>query len=773
MNADAETERAESWKPTACILCECNCGILVRLGGADGRRFEQIRGDRAHPASRGYTCQKALRLDHYQNGRGERVLHPLRRRPDGGFEAIDWETAIAEVAARLGAVRDRFGGETILYYGGGGQGNHLGGSYSNATLRAFGARFRSSAIAQEKTGEIWVNGLMFGTPVRGNFEHCEVALFVGKNPWQSHSIPHARLTLRNIAKDPARSIIVIDPRRTETAELAEFHLPVRPGRDAWLVAALAAVLVEEGLTSAAWLAEHGTGVPDVVAALSAVPIAEYCRISGVDEALVRAAARRIARASSVAVFEDLGVQMNRHSTLVSYLEKLVWTLTGNLGRPGAQYAPATLVPIVRASKQELDPKTAPVSPVVGARILSGLIPCNVIPDEILTDHPRRYQALIVESGNPVHSLADSQRMREALATLDVVVAIDVFMTETARLADYVLPAPTQFEKYEATFFNFEFPRNVFHLRHPLLAPPDGPLPEPEIHARLVEAAGVFTDRDLEPLRAATRRGRREFAAAFNAATTANPRLAAVAPVLLYRTLGPTLPHDAAAAASLWAAAHRCASLNPAGVRRAGFGEGFDAGERLFDAILESPSGVVFAEDDYDETWRRIQTDDGRVHLNIPELLDELASLRHELPPGEDPAWPFTLSAGERRSFTANTIMRDPRWRKADADGALRVSPGDAARVGVADGARARLTTKRASVIVTVAVDDAMAAGHLALPNGLGVDHPEGERRVRTGVPPNELTASEDRDPWVGTPWHKSVAARLEAVAVSLADGEPS
>jgi formate dehydrogenase len=751
------------WKPSACILCECNCGILVQLGGDDGRRFEQIRGDKAHPASKGYTCQKALRLDHYQNGRGERVLHPLRRRADGSFETIDWPTAISEVAARLGAIRDRFGGETILYYGGGGQGNHLGGFYSTATLRAFGARYRSSAIAQEKTGEAWVNGLMFGTPVRGDFEHCEVAVFVGKNPWQSHSFPHARLTLKTIARDPARAIIVIDPRRTETAELADFHLQVRPGRDAWLLAAMAAILVDEKLTNDAWLSEHASGAADVIAALSLVPIAKYCEISGVDEALVRAAVRRIARAASVAVFEDLGVQMNRHSTLVSYLEKLVWVLTGNLAQPGAQYAPATLVPIVRASKSELDPRTAPVSPVVGAKILSGLIPCNVIPEEILTDHPRRYRALIVESGNPAHSLADSQRMREAIKALELSVVIDVFMTETARLADYVLPAVTQFEKHEATFFNFEFPRNVFHLRHPLLPPPDGPLPEPEIHTRLVEAAGVFTDAELEPLRAAARRGRREFAAAFAEATKANPRLGAVTPVVLYRTLGPTLPHGAAAAAALWTAAHRCVALNPASVRRAGFGDGFDAGEQLFDAIIASPSGVVFAADDYAETWRRVQTENGRINLSIPALLGELASLSSETPPGDDPRWPFLLSAGERRSFTANTIMRDPDWRKADPGGALRISPGDAARVGVADGGRARLTTKRASVVVSVTVDDAMAAGHLALPNGLGVDHPEGDRRIRTGVAPNELTASEDRDPWVGTPWHKSVAARLERV----------
>src|SRR4030095_7285787 len=233
---------------------------------------------------------------------------------------------------------------------------------------------------------------------------------------------------------------------------------------------------------------------------------------------------------------------------------------------------------------------------------------NVIPEEILTDHPRRYRAMIVESGNPAHSLADSQRMRQALAALDVVVVIDVFMTETARLADYVLPAVTQFEKHEATFFNFEFPRNVFHLRHPLLSPPEGPLPEPEIHARLVEAAGVFTDAELEPLRAAARRSRRDFATACAEATKVNLRLGAVTPVVLYRTLGPMLPNGAASAAALWSAAHRRATLTPASGGRAGFGEGCEAGERLFDAIVSSPSGVVFADDEYDETWRRIQTE---------------------------------------------------------------------------------------------------------------------------------------------------------------------
>ncbi len=751
---------AAEWHPTACILCECNCGVEVRLGG-DGRTFDRVRGDKAHPASRGYTCEKALRLDYYQNGRGERLLSPLRRRPDGTYEEIDWDTAIREVATRLAAVRDTHGGESIVYYGGGGQGNHLGGTYGAATLAALGARFKANAISQEKTGEMLVMGKMFGTPLRGDFEHCEVAFFAGKNPWISHGIPHARTTLKAIAADPNRSMVVIDPRVTETAAMADHHLQVRPGRDAWLLAAMAAVLVGEGLVDLAWLEAHASGYEPVLRALGDVPIARYCEISGVDETLVRAATRRIAAASSVATFEDLGVQMNRHSTLVSYLEKLVWLLTGNLANPGGQYAMTGIGGLLRMSRRELHPTAAPVSPVVGAKVIGGLIPCNILPEEILADHPQRYRALISESGNPVSSVADSQRMRQAMRALDVSVCIDVFMTETARESDYVLPAATQYEKHEATFFNFDYPQNVFHLRRPVLDPPPGPLPEPEIHARIVEALGLLDPTLVGALRSAAERSREEFAAAFTEATTTDPQLAAVAAVLLYRTLGPTLPYGAAAAASLWPMAIRCSQVNPDGVARAGFGSGPDAGDRLFDAIVASPSGVVFTDDTWEATWQRIKTDDGLVHVEIPELLGELADLAGETPPGDDPHWPFLLSAGERRSFTANTILRDPAWRKKDPDGALRVSPADAERIGLTNGGAAKLSTRRSTAVVTITVDDAMQPGHVSLPNGLGLDHIEAGVRSKTGVGTNELTASEDRDPWAGTPWHKSTPARLE------------
>ena len=233
-------------------------------------------------------------------------------------------------------------------------------------------------------------------------------------------------------------------------------------------------------------------------------------------------------------------------------------------------------------------------------------------------------------------------------------------------------------------------------------------------------------------------------------------------MVLYRTLGPTLPDGAAAAAVLWAAAHKCAQAHPESVRRAGFtGEGLEAGEQLFEAILSSPSGVVITDDEYDESWRRIKTPDGRIHVTIPELLDELRGLAAD-PAAPDPDWPFVLSAGERRTFTANTIMRDPTWRKRDPAGALRVSPGDAGRLGLVDGGRARLSTRERRRGGHGRDRRPYAGRPPRAPERPGPLQPSdnGDPLV-TGLAPNELTDAAARDPFAGTPWHKHVPARLE------------
>nr|WP_090275270.1 molybdopterin-dependent oxidoreductase [Mycolicibacterium komanii]CRL68241.1 anaerobic dehydrogenase, typically selenocysteine-containing [Mycolicibacterium komanii] len=742
---------SDEWHPTACILCECNCGVVVQL---DDRRLAKIRGDNAHPASQGYTCNKALRLDHYQNNRA-RLTSPMRRRSDGTYEEIDWDTAITEVAAGFRRIADTYGGDKIFYYGGGGQGNHLGGAYSGAFLKALGSHYRSNALAQEKTGEAWIDAHLYGGHTRGEFEHAEVSVFVGKNPWMSQSFPRARTVLNAIAKDPGRSMIVIDPVVTDTAKMADYHLRVRPGTDAWCLSALTAVLVQENLCDETFLEEHVHGTYAVRDALREVPVGEYALRCGVDEELIRAAARRIGIAASVSVFEDLGVQQAPNSTLCSYLNKLLWILTGNFAKRGGQHLHSSFGPLFRHTPD------VGRTPVTGAPIVGGLIPSNVVPQEILTDDPDRFRAMIVESSNPAHSLADSAACREAFASLELMVVIDVAMTETARLAHYVLPAASQYEKCESTFFNLEFPHNIFHLRHPLLEPLEGTLPEPEIWARLMRALDVVDEADLQPLRAAAEEGRDAYTQAFLQAVAASPMLGKVLPFVLYETLGPTLPQGLSGAAALWGLAQKAAMTYPDAVRRAGHADG----NALFDAILSSRSGVTFTVHEYVDDFALISHADHKIALHMPEMLDELRALADKPVSLVDAEFPIVLSAGERRAYTANDIFRDPTWRKRDTDGALRVSVEDAEALGLVDGGRARITTASGSAEATVEVSTAMLPGHASLPNGFGLDFVDDDGRANApGVAPNSLTSSDWRDPYAGTPWHKHVPARISAVA---------
>ncbi|TQM57867.1 molybdopterin-dependent oxidoreductase [Humibacillus xanthopallidus] len=766
----ASTDSEDGWHKTACILCENNCGIQVQL---DRRRLAKIRGDKEHVHTHGYTCNKALRLDHYQNG-GVRLTTPLRREADGSYREIGWDTALAEIGAKLKAIRDQHGGPSIFFYGGGGQGNHLGGAYRGPLQHILGSRYRSNPLAQEKCGEAWVDAHLAGGHTVGDFEHAEVSVFIGKNPWQSHGVARARTVLKQISKDPTRTMIVIDPIRSETADLADIHLQVRPGTDAWCLAAIVGAIVQDDLIDHEFASAHLTDDRQILATLRAVDIAAYARTCGIEEGVLRAVAVRIATATSVSTYEDLGVQQGPNSTVVSYLNKLTWLLTGNFAKQGAMNVHSSLAAI---GSYETELRRTPVS---GALMPAGLVPCNVIAEEILTDHPHRFRAMMIDSANPAHSLADSKRFRASLAELELVVVVDVALTETGRLADYVLPAASQFEKWETTFFNFEFPVNSFQLRKPLLDPLPGTMPEAEIYSRLYEEIAGVPRRRLAVLRTAARLGRRPYFAAFAAMAALDKTVMSKAAYLLYRTLGPTLPEGAAQAAALWGLSLKLFRTHPDAAKRAGHHTFND----LFDAIITNRSGVDFTRDGYDASWRYGNRNNQKISLDIPPVIEALAQLPQTPATHTSTEYPVIVVAGQRRSFTANTIIRDNSWRKNGSTGALRVNPEDAHAWGLDEGGRARIYTRRGTAEATVEIDDRLQRGHAALPNGFGLDLPatqsdgvgsaDGRPLIdsdlgtqRIGVALNELTDSALRDAFAGNPWHKHVPARIEKSATSL------
>jgi len=755
---------ADTWSKTACILCYVNCGLEVAV---EGRRITKVKGDRANHRSAGYLCQKAQRLQWYGD-HADRLTTPLRRLPNGTHEAIDWETAFTEIAAKLNALRATHGSEAFGFYGGGGQGNHLGGAYFTALRGALGATKHFNALSQEKTGDFWVNGRLYGDQLchtAEDIEHTELLVVLGCNPWMAHGFQAARNAVNEIKKAPARRMIVIDPRRTEVADVADLHLALRPGTDAFLLSALLAIILRRGGAAADFIAARTTGFEEVRDVLLAVPVDAWIAHAGVERADVERAVDMILAAASMVVRVELGIQQSRHSTLNSYLEKLLYLLTGHFGRPGTNGLHTWLQPLYRSSEGEH-------SAVTGQEIIGGLLPTNRFADEVLTDDPRRIRAVWVDSNNPANTAADTERFEKAFRALELSVVVDVAYTETAALADYVLPASAQYEKWEATLFTFEWPRNFFQLRAPLMAPLPGTLPEPEIYTRLLRAMGDLPDDEgLAELRALAREHRGKMMKRAFAMFGENPKLVPIAPVLLYATLGPTLPSGAAAAAPLYAACHRTAMEYTRAVQRAlaTTAEPPMLGEALFETLLASRSGFTFTAHEYEEIFELVKHVDGKIHLAVPEMLDWIRRLdaAAEAP---DPAYPFMLVAGQRRMHNANQIFRTPAWRKSDPDGALRIHPEDLAALGGTDGGWMAVATKTGRLVTRIESDDSMRRGLVALPHGYGQSYPDGAGgRVVDGPRLNLITAHDDCDPIAATPYHKNVAVHLAPVVGAEAE----
>ncbi len=754
--------------PTACILCSRNCGLRVETAGG---RLVRVRGDPQHPNSRGYICQKAARLDYYQN-HADRLRHPLKRAADGTFVRIGWDQALTEIADKLLAIRGRHGGRAFAFAGGGGQGNHLGGGYGRQLLRAMGSRYAYNSLGQEKTGDFWVNGRMFGHQAchtTEDIENADYALFIGCNPFQAHGIPRARDMLRELTRTPGKTMVVIDPRVTETAKQAHIHLQLRPGTDAYLLAAMLAIIVREGLHDEPFLAAHCSGFENVARELASVPVEDYVRRADVPLADAMRVARGFAQAKRACVRVDLGTQHTPHTTLNAYLEKLLYLVTGHFGREGCNNLHTSLLPILGHSDER-----RPVQLTAHHKMhpIAGIYPPNILPDEILHAGDDRVRAVVVDSCNPLRTWADTAAFEEAFAALELLVVVDPAMTETARLAHYVLPAASQFEKWEATGFNLDFPENYFHLRRPLFEPLAESLPEPAIYTRLLERMGAIPVRF--PALSAVARMQRDGAALLPYFATLVATLAMrkkwrpYAASIVYRTLGPALPGGAAAAAYLLPLAFRYASQYAPAVRRAGYEGGrWTLGTSLFRAIIEGASGIVLSKHEFEEVWSLVGTPDRRIHLAIPDMLDDLRALRAG--PAPAAGRPFILCAGERRSYNANQIYRDPGWRKVDKDGAMRVHPDDARDLGMTDGERVRCQSDRGEIDVVLEFDDGLRRGLVTLPHGYGMSY-QGSESLGPAI--NRLTSAGHCDPRTRTPYHKHVPVSLHkhAPGSSMADG---
>ncbi|MFQ5416705.1 MAG: molybdopterin-dependent oxidoreductase, partial [Myxococcota bacterium] len=669
------------------------------------------------------------------------------------------------------------GPRSIGLVGIGGQANHMDAAYGLSWLSAVGSGNWFNAFAQEKHQHCLIDHWMFDAAPTVFFHPDQAAaktlLVMGTNPRISNRGHNANEYFKAFAEDPERHLLVVDPRETETSRAADRHLRVRPGGDAWFLLAVSATIAGDGsLLDEEFVSKHTRDFDALRGALAEVDVAVMSQRCGLSPEEIRAVSEELAHAESAAIMWDLAVEQTLFSTLISYLIRVVSALTGNAGQPGGNIFVETSTPPHLSPKRFDEPERALASGIQSISALGGfaMYSPTLAPEEVLIDHPERLRALVVEGANPLLSFSDTAKWREACDALDLLVVIEPAMTETARLADYVLPTPVGYEKWEQSGFPKGYPEVYVQLRPPVIPGPEEALPEPEIYARLSEAMGLVGEPPAELHELAARALEPEGAMAYLGALQAAAGGDEVAVLYWgYRTLGPLLPSPALV--SVWASCHQNALLRREAVLRT-LGEAwkdespFAIAAELFQRILDHPEGVEIAKADLaDPLGANLNFADKKIRLAPEPMLEEIArAAAADLP--SDPDYPLVLAAGLRTRWTANTIQRDPSWRKGRGPHcALHLSPADALRLGIASGDRVSLATNRGAVELPAVLDRACLEGHVWVPNGFGMRHagPDGTMR-EDGVNLNELVDGRNRDPISGCPETKYTLCRVEPVA---------
>ena len=712
---------------TFCRICEACCGLVATV---DDGRVTRLRPDRDHPLSRGFACPKGIAMTGVQND-PDRVLHPLRRRPDGRFERIAWDTALREIGTRLREIP----GESVGWYmGNPGAFSHAHPLWSKGFTDALGSRHYYTASSQDVSNRFAASALLYGSPLVvpiPDLKRTDFLLIVGANPLVSHgsvlTAPRIRDLLGDVVGRGGR-VVVVDPRRSETARAFE-HVPVRPDGDAWLLLSMLNVIFGEGLEDPHAVSAQARGVEALRLAAADHPPEVTETRTGVPAETVRALARDLAAADRAAVYGRTGSCLGRRGTLVSFLLDALNVVTGNLDRPGGAVFGSPAVALdVAAERAGLATYDSYRSRVGGLPEVIGALPASLMAKEIDTPGAGRLRALFVSAGNPVLSVPAG--LEGALERLDLQVGIDFYLNDTHRHADYVLPAATWLEREDFPIAFLSFHTTPFvQWTDPVVEPAGEARDDWEIIAALGREIGVdpFPIRWVKRIPFATR--------------LLSPRRLMD---LLLRT-GPD---------GDWF-----------GLRRGGLSVA---------RLRRRPHGVVTAEHVATGVLRRkLRHRDRRVHLDPAAIRAELARLAAEEAP--DPAFPLRL-IGMRELRSHNSWMHNvPKLMAAGRRHAARVHPADAARAGVAHGDRVRISSKAGTIEVEALVTDEVMEGTIAVPHGWG--HSGGWRLAVAagGANVNALAsdAVEDLEPLAGMAHLNGIAVRLQPAASRSAAAETS
>ncbi|MEU5396551.1 molybdopterin oxidoreductase family protein [Streptomyces tibetensis] len=717
-----------------CPLCEATCGLTLTI---EGTRVTHARGDRDDVFSRGFICPKGASFGAVDSD-PDRLRTPLVRR-DGELCEATWEEAFDAVAAGVRPVVERHGPNSVgVVLGNPNVHTMAGALYPAVLLAGLGTRSVFTASTVDQMPKHVSSGLLFGDanaiPVP-DLDHTDHLLLIGANPLESNG------SLCTAADFPGKlkalkarggTLVVIDPRRTRTAKLADRHVAVRPGTDALLLAAMARVLFDEGLVEPT---PHVQGIEELSAELAEFTPEAVAEACDVEAGVIRTLARDLAAAPTAAVYGRIGSCTVPHGTLASWLVDVLNILTGNLDRPGGALFPQAAT----------DKTPRPAGPgrgfalgrwrsrVSGHPEAKGELPLSALAEEIdtLTEEGEPVRALIAVAANPVLSAPDGDRLDKALDSLDFMVSVDPYLNETSRHADVVLPPPPPSQSPHHDFaFNTLAVRNQVRYTRPAIPLEPGRMAETEILARLILAVTGMQGADP----------------------------AAVDQMVIDQTLGKAVkdPHSPVYDSDPRELAGRLTGdTGPERrldmmLRLGPYGDGFGArpdGLGL-EKLLAHPHGI-----DLGPLRPRLpqplKTRSGQVELLPGPIADDLPRLRAAL--AERPEG--LVLVGRRHLRSNNSWMHNvPALTGGSNRCTLHLHPEDAERLGVEDGAAVRVKGAGGEVVAPAEVTDTVRRGVVSLPHGWGHDRPGtrlGHASKEPGVNVNQLLDGRLLDPLSG------------------------
>jgi formate dehydrogenase len=702
---------------TFCRICEALCGLEVTV---DGDQITHIKPDDNHVATRGYGCLKGLK-QHKMYNTPDRLLYPMQR-IDGELQRVSWDDAVSSIGGKVRELIDNHGKDSIAMYVGTAAGfGVLHPVFAQGFMQGVGSASMFASATQDCSNKFAVAHQLYGFPFTQPFpdlDNLECLIIVGANPaiskWAFLQVSNPIRRLKEVEARGAK-IFVVDPRRTETAKVAGEHVFIRPNTDVFFYLSFLHELLATTELDRARIDEYMSGFEDMCAVAEAWPPERTAEVTQIPPQTLRAMVRAYTRANGAALYCSTGVNMGTNGSLAFWLQECINAISGNLDRKGGTIVSTGIIDFAAFGKKTGILLHQNESRIGGFKSVNDAIPGGILADEILTPGDRQIKALFVTGGNPLITMANSERLRSAFKELELLVVLDIQPSETASVATHVLPCTSPFQRPDLPFV---FPLMLGLQSKPYLqatraiVPPQGEQrDEATIYLDIAKASGVnlwgsaVAQRSMEAAKAlhSVRRGDKQ----------------------------PSIPQE----------------LLLSGLLRA-------TKQGSFKKLLKEKHGRLRPEHEPGSfLGKRVIHDDGKVHLAPEVLLEQTLKLESD----------FELerrSQGKLKLITKRAITTHNSWTHNIEDfvsgerstNHLYMHPDDAVRVGVEEGNLADVSSETGTVRIPVKLLSDLMPGTVALPHGWGhQDSKLGVASKTTGVNVNLLHDDAVRDRFCGMP----------------------